>query len=119
MAALQSSPQLQQLREVLQQNPALIQPIIQQLAASNPQLGQLIQQNPEALLQLLGGGGGEGDDDGPAPPGSHVVHVTEEERAAIERVSQYLNIRNNSKTHPVGGSRIPASGCIRGLLCVR
>ncbi|KAF8919954.1 XPC-binding domain-containing protein [Mucidula mucida] len=86
MAALQSSPQLQQLREVLQQNPALIQPIIQQLAASNPQLGQLIQQNPEALLQLLGGGGGEGDDDGPAPPGSHVVHVTEEERAAIERL---------------------------------
>ncbi|KAF9051042.1 UV excision repair protein Rad23 [Hymenopellis radicata] len=86
MAALQSTPQLQQLRELLQQNPALIQPIIHQLAANNPQLGQLIQQNPEALMQLLGGGGAEGDDDGPVPPGSHVVHVTEEERAAIERL---------------------------------
>lgn len=85
MAALQANPQIQQLRELLQQNPALIQPMIQQLVATNPQLGHLIQQNPDALLQLLAGGG-EGDDEG-VPPGGHVVQVTEEERAAIERVS--------------------------------
>jgi UV excision repair protein RAD23 len=73
------------------QNPNMIQPLIQQLAASNPQLAQMFAQNPEALLQLLGGNEGEFEGEGEGgeqvPPGAHVVHVSEEERAAIERVS--------------------------------
>lgn len=77
--------QLQQLRELVQQNPALIQPIVQQLAQSNPQIAQLIQQNPEALLQLLGGMAGEDGDDA-IPPGAQVVQVTPEEQAAIQRL---------------------------------
>jgi UV excision repair protein RAD23 len=70
------------------QNPAAVQPLIQQLAASNPQLAQMFAQNPEALLQLLGNneGGFEGEDGENLPPGAHIVHVSEEERAAIERV---------------------------------
>lgn len=87
IAALRDSPQIQQLRELIAQNPALVQPLIQQLATSNPAIAQAIAQNPQALFQLLGNDGG-GDDgaEGGIPPGAHVVSVTEEERAAIERL---------------------------------
>ncbi|KAI0949213.1 hypothetical protein AcW1_008895 [Taiwanofungus camphoratus] len=87
ITSLQNNPQIQQLRELMAQNPALIQPLIQQLAASNPQLAQLFQQNPEALMQLLGAEGYEfGEGEGELPPGAHVINITEEERAAIERL---------------------------------
>jgi UV excision repair protein RAD23 len=69
------------------QSPELIQPLIQQLAASNPALAQTLAQNPDALLQLLGEAEQQGDFDGEnLPPNTHIVNVTEEERAAIERV---------------------------------
>lgn len=88
LAALRDNPQIAHLREQLAQNPALIQPLIQQLAASNPAIAQMIAQNPEALMQLLGLDDFEGDGEGGAlPPGAQVVSVTPEERAAIERVS--------------------------------
>jgi len=55
-----------QLSSVLQQQPQLIPVIMQQIARSNPQLHQLVNNNPQALIQLLaamgqaqqGGGGG-------------------------------------------------------------
>lgn len=82
------------------QNPAMLQPLIQQLAASNPGIAQAFAQNPEALLQLLGANGGEGgeyegEDGEQVPPGAHVVHVSEEEQAAIHRVG--LSIVNDSR----------------------
>ena len=88
LAALRDNPQVQQWRELITQNPAMLQPLIQQLAASNPGLAQAFAQNPEALLQLLGSEGGdyEGEGGEPVPPGAHVVHVSEEEQAAIQRV---------------------------------
>lgn len=71
---------LPQLRERILQNPAHLQQIMQELQATNPQLAQLIQQNPQAMLQLLLGGGGR-----PRPrPGG--IQVTPEEKAAIDRV---------------------------------
>jgi len=87
--ALINNPQVQQLRDLIAQNPALAQPLIQQLAASNPQLAQLFANNPEALLQLLGGeglGGDFGDDEGGIPPGANVIQITEDEQAAIQRL---------------------------------
>ncbi len=60
--------------------------MIQQLAQNNPQLAQALASNPNALLDLLGSPE-VGDDGEPIPPGAHVVNVTPEERAAIERVS--------------------------------
>jgi UV excision repair protein RAD23 len=103
---LAQSPQMQQLRQVssrfhslqdtadkqmVQENPALIQPLMQQIATSNPQLAQLINQNPQALYDLLGGGAGgeEGEDDF---LGAQVMHVdlTEAEAAAVERVSRFM-----------------------------
>lgn len=90
MAALQNQPQIQQLRELMQRNPALIQPVLQQLAAQNPQLAQLFAQNPEALAQILGMEGDFEGEEGAENPNATVIHVTEEESAAIQRVCTSL-----------------------------
>lgn len=41
LAALRGQPQFEQLRQLIQQQPQLLEPILQQLAASNPQLLQV------------------------------------------------------------------------------
>jgi UV excision repair protein RAD23 len=81
---LRQNQHFQQLRQVVQQQPHMLEPILQQVGAGNPQLAQLIGQNPDQFLQLLSE---DVDDDAPIPPGAHTVSVTEEERQAIERVS--------------------------------
>jgi len=80
---LRNNPQFQQLRQVVQQNPQMLEPILQQVGAGNPQLAAMIGQNPTQFLQLLSE---SGDDDTPLPPGAQAISVTEEERDAIERV---------------------------------
>ncbi|OAA38048.1 UV excision repair protein Rad23 [Metarhizium rileyi] len=80
---LRHNPQFQQLRQVVQQQPQMLEPILQQLGAGNPQLAQLIASNPDQFLQLLGE---SADDDVPLPPGAQAISVTEEERDAIERL---------------------------------
>lgn len=84
---LRNNAQFQQLRQVVQQQPGMLEPILQQLGASNPQLAQLIAHHPEQFLSLLGE---EGDEDAPVPPGAQTIAVSEEERDAIERVSIYM-----------------------------
>jgi UV excision repair protein RAD23 len=72
---------------MVQQNPELIQPLLQQVAAQNPALAQMFNQNPQALYELLGAGlGGEDEDD---YGGEEVmqINLTPEEAAAVERVS--------------------------------
>ena len=87
LEALRDNPQIQHLREQITQNPALLQYLIQQLGSQNPSIAQMLAENPEAVLQHLGIEPGDGDGDGtPIPPGAQVVSVTEEERAAIQRV---------------------------------
>lgn len=83
----------------------------------------MIAQNPEALLQLLGVGNMDFDDEegGELPPGAHVVSVTEEERAAIQRVSgcdhEVIDRCVDVGTlYLAGGTRIPTSGCARSIL---
>ena len=89
------------IREVLNQNPALLQPMIQQLAQNNPQLAQVLAQNPEALLELLGGEGDEGDDMGQhIPPGAQIVNITPDELAAIERVRHLPNPKSSPISYP-------------------
>ncbi|CAG8960497.1 hypothetical protein HYFRA_00008217 [Hymenoscyphus fraxineus] len=82
---LRNNPQFQQLRQVVQQNPQMLEPILQQVSAGNPQLAQLISHHQEEFLQLLSEGGG--DNDAPLPPGAQTISVTEEEREAIERLT--------------------------------
>jgi UV excision repair protein RAD23 len=80
---LRNNPQFQQLRQVVQQNPQMLEPILQQVGAGNPQLAQLIGQHPDQFLQLLSE---DGDNDAAVPPGAQAISVTEEEREAIERL---------------------------------
>ena len=79
--------QFQQLRQVVQQQPQMLEPILQQVAAGNPELAHTIASNPDQFLSLLSE---DGDEDAPVPAGAQAVSVTEEERNAIERVSRFL-----------------------------
>ena len=63
----------------------MLEPILQQVGAGNPQLAQLIGEHPDQFLELLSENAG--DNDAPLPPGAQAIQVTEEERASIERVS--------------------------------
>ena len=80
---LRDNPQFQQLRQIVQTQPRMLEPILQQVGAGNPQLAQLIGANPDQFLQLLAE---DTEGDTPVPPGMQEIQVTEEERAAIERV---------------------------------
>ena len=81
---LRNNPQFQQLRQIVQTQPRMLEPILQQVGAGNPELAHLIGANPDQFLQLLSE---EAEDDTPLPPGAQEISVTEEERDAIERVS--------------------------------
>ena len=90
----------------------MLQPMLQQLAQSNPQFAQALAADPEALLQLLGGGD-DGEDGEAIPPGAHIVNVTPEERAAIERVCHISNtssVLSSDTSHVAGGTRLSATG---------
>ncbi|KAL7746601.1 UV excision repair protein rad23 [Sorochytrium milnesiophthora] len=97
LAGLANGPHFEQLRQMIHADPQLIQPILQQLAATDPQLMQLINSNPQAFMNLLMGGAGgdegmgeEGEEGGAAPgglpPGAHVIEITEDEKAAVDRL---------------------------------
>ena len=90
---LRNNPQFQQLRQIVQTQPRMLEPILQQVGAGNPQLAQLIGQNPDQFLQLLSE---DADEDAPLPPGAQAVSVTEEEREAIERVRNSSLIDDDS-----------------------
>lgn len=94
LAALRDSAQFAQIRQLVQQNPALLQTFLTQLATSNPELLRLIEQNQAEFIQFLQEGT-EGDDSGIADqfgqggggnPGEEYVQVTEAEKASIERL---------------------------------
>jgi UV excision repair protein RAD23 len=88
LEALRNNPQFQQLRQIVQTNPQFLEPIIQNIAQGNPQFAAVINQNPEAFLQLLaeGGEGEGGEEGGPLPPGAIQLSLTPAEAEAIGRV---------------------------------
>ncbi|KAH7554382.1 hypothetical protein JRO89_XS12G0185100 [Xanthoceras sorbifolium] len=86
---LRNSPQFQALRTMVQSNPQILQPMLQELGKQNPQLMHLIQEHQADFLRLINEPveGGEGNVLGQlasAMPQS--VTVTPEEREAIERL---------------------------------
>ena len=108
---LLQSPQFIQLRLVVQQNPRLLGPLLEQIAQSNPEVFELIKDNQDAFmsliqtpltdteLQLLAADAGDGSDDGEGGEEGDfqggeqddvdpttVIQVNEDERAAIERL---------------------------------
>ncbi|KAL7171221.1 hypothetical protein ACSBR2_035965 [Camellia fascicularis] len=86
---LRNSQQFQALRAMVQANPQILQPMLQELGKQNPHLMRLIQEHQADFLRLINEPveGGEGNVLGQlaaAMPQS--VTVTPEEREAIERL---------------------------------
>uniref|UniRef100_A0A1A8GCG2 UV excision repair protein RAD23 n=1 Tax=Nothobranchius korthausae TaxID=1143690 RepID=A0A1A8GCG2_9TELE len=95
LAFLRTQPQFLHMRQAIQQNPALLPALLQQLGRENPQLLQQISQHQELFIQMLNEPVGEGGD----PPevgelgaageeGAPVnyIQVTPQEKEAIERL---------------------------------
>jgi UV excision repair protein RAD23 len=112
---LRQYPQFNTLRQLVQQNPALLQPVLQQLSAANPQILQLINQNQAEFIRLLNepvapgtaapmaGAGGPGAAGGGGPPGTQYIQVTPEEKEAIDRVSYYVLLPVSCLTRTLAG----------------
>ncbi|XP_019427642.1 PREDICTED: ubiquitin receptor RAD23c-like isoform X3 [Lupinus angustifolius] len=86
---LRNSQQFQALRAMVQANPQILQPMLQELGKQNPQLMTLIRDHQADFLRLINEPmeGGEGDLLGQLAGGvPQAVTVTPEEREAIERL---------------------------------
>ncbi|XP_042004068.1 ubiquitin receptor RAD23b-like [Salvia splendens] len=88
---LRNNQQFQALRSLVQANPQILQPMLQELGKQNPSLLRLIQENHQEFLQLINEpvDGSEGDifdqaDQDQDMP--HAVSVTPAEQEAIERM---------------------------------
>jgi len=89
LAFLNNNPQFQRIRELIHSNPQLLQPLLQQLGQSNPELMEVISNNPEAFVQLLEQGmGGEEQAQGnnPLAGGAIPIQISQEEAEAITRL---------------------------------
>ncbi|CAJ1060165.1 RAD23 homolog A%2C nucleotide excision repair protein b isoform X2 [Xyrichtys novacula] len=87
---LRNQPQFQQMRQIIQQNPALLPALLQQLGRDNPQLLQQITQHQEQFVQMLneprgGDTAGEGAE-AQGSPQTNYIQVTPQEKEAIERL---------------------------------
>lgn len=90
---LRNQPQFQQMRQIIQQNPALLPALLQQLGRDNPQLLQQITQHQERFVQMLNEpfgepvGEGEGEEaEGQGSSQTNYIQVTPQEKEAIERL---------------------------------
>ena len=100
MAFLRNQEEFQQMKRLLQQNPGMLNALLQNIGQSNPELLQIISQNQEAFIRMInesddpasGGSGGRGGGR-PAASGeehlgeSGVIQVSPQDKEAIERVS--------------------------------
>uniref|UniRef100_A0A8C2SJJ5 UV excision repair protein RAD23 n=1 Tax=Capra hircus TaxID=9925 RepID=A0A8C2SJJ5_CAPHI len=93
---LRDQPQFQNMRQVIQQNPALLPALLQQLGQENPQLLQQISRHQEQFIQMLNEPPGELVDIsdvegevgaiGEEAPQMNYIQVTPQEKEAIERL---------------------------------
>ncbi|KAJ8470573.1 hypothetical protein OPV22_024916 [Ensete ventricosum] len=87
---LRNNPQFLALRAMVQANPQILQPMLQELSKQNPQLLRLIQEHHAEFLQLINEPieGLEGDmfDQPEQDEMPHTINVTAEEQEAIGRL---------------------------------
>ncbi|XP_060917244.1 UV excision repair protein RAD23 homolog B [Labrus mixtus] len=104
LSFLRNQPQFQVMRQLIQQNAALLPALLQEIGRENPELLQEIRNHQEQFIQMLnepnpeavppgggggaGGAGGAGGLAGDTPGGSHMsyIQVTPQEKEAIERL---------------------------------
>lgn len=98
LAFLRDQPQFQQMRTVIQQNPSLLNAVLQQIGQTNPALLQAISQHQQAFVRMLN----EPGTDGTASPAmdvaeesadavgsqvpQNVIQVSPQDKEAIERL---------------------------------
>ncbi|XP_057457709.1 ubiquitin receptor RAD23b-like [Lotus japonicus] len=86
---LRNNPQFQALRSMVQSNPQILQPVLQELGKQNPSLLRLIDEHHAEFLQLINEPveGSEGDIfDQPEQEMPHAINVTPAEQEAIGRL---------------------------------
>ncbi|XP_061568119.1 RAD23 homolog A, nucleotide excision repair protein a [Cololabis saira] len=95
LAFLRTQPQFLHMRQAIQQNPALLPALLQQLGRENPQLLQQISHHQELFIQMLNEPVGEGGDApevgemgaaGEEGAPVNYIQVTPQEKEAIERL---------------------------------
>lgn len=86
----QADEQMNLLRSALRENPDLIQPLLEQLAESNPQIATLIQQDPEAFVRTFLNGDEQGYEIEPEEEhqGQITIPLSEEDEVAIARLCE-------------------------------
>lgn len=108
MAFLRHNPHIQQLKRTLQQQPQSLESILQQLGADNPQLAQLIANNPEEFVDFLAE---DDEDESEVDPQQHSIIVTEEDCDAIERLGRLGFQRDIADAKNVGKYRRVYPAC--------
>ncbi|KAM6220138.1 UV excision repair protein RAD23 homolog A isoform 1-T1 [Rhynchocyon petersi] len=116
---LRDQPQFQNMRQVIQQNPALLPALLQQLGQENPQLLQQISRHQEQFIQMLNEPPGELADIsdvegevgaiGEEAPQMNYIQVTPQEKEAIERV------RGLAEGDPASGRGCPTPPLIPAI----
>ncbi|KAM9917011.1 hypothetical protein OXX80_013400, partial [Metschnikowia pulcherrima] len=88
--------QLGLLREAIQSNPELIQPLLERMAAADPQAAALIEQDPEGFVQrfLEGDLSMEGEDAEGDEEGVVRVELSEHDQQAVARLCELGFDRN-------------------------
>jgi len=101
LAFLRNQEEFQQMKRLLQQNPGMLNALLQNIGQSNPELLQIISQNQEAFIRMInesddstsGSGGGSRTGSGRTAAGegenlgeSGVIQVSPQDKEAIERL---------------------------------
>uniref|UniRef100_G3WQ89 RAD23 homolog A, nucleotide excision repair protein n=1 Tax=Sarcophilus harrisii TaxID=9305 RepID=G3WQ89_SARHA len=104
---LRDQPQFQNMRQVIQQNPALLPALLQQLGQENPQLLQQISRHQEQFIQMLNEPTGELADMsdvegevgaiGEESPQMNYIQVTPQEKEAIERLGDLSGLASGRR----------------------
>lgn len=92
MVDLGNPAMIQQLQSLIRENPAALQPLVQAIAQSNPQLATALNADPQGVLSLLAGMGGEGMAGLEGGEGEEELQLptmdelTPEDRTAVEQI---------------------------------